>query len=297
MNTTKESRETAYDRVNAAILAALEKGIAPWTQPWLIQGQRNATTNRPYRGINPMTLAAIQAARGYEDSRWLTYKQAQTIGGHVKKGAKSAPVVFGKTSTWSKKVTNEDGTESEEQRGGFMWRMFYVFSVEEIEGVNWEKGTSRTPEEIPTASAIWDGYAGRPSMVHGGDRAYYSPLGDRIQMPPRKSFITDSHYYETLFHEAAHSTGHKDRLGRLGSVENLPRFGSEDYSREELVAEMTAAFLMGTANLDAPQMIQQSAAYLSSWAKKIKDDPRMLLTAGAQAQKAADYILGATPSE
>ena len=134
-------------------------------------------------------------------------------------------------------------------------------------------------------------------MVHGGDAAYYSPLGDQIHMPPRESFISDPHYWQTVFHEAAHSTGHKDRLGRLPSIENLPRFGSEDYSREELVAEMTAAFLMGTANLDAPQAIQQSAAYLSSWAKKIKDDPRMLLTAGAQAQKAADHILGVKPSE
>ena len=292
---TTEARQSAYDRVNSAILAAIDKGIVPWRMPWATYQQQNATTGRRYRGINTLVLALSAEDQGFTDHRWMTYKQAQQIGARVRKDSVSTPIVFGKPATWSKTETDEQGNETEQTRAGFIWRVYHVFNVEQCEGITFEPLPDRNVEEIPSAAAIWDGYKTRPSVFHGGDRAFYRPLLDEIHMPKREDFLDDVSYYATLLHEGAHSTGHKSRLGRLASVDDLPPFGSENYAREELVAEMTAAFLLGVANLDQPAIIDNQAAYLAGWKQKITNDPRMLITAAAQAQKAADYILGVAP--
>ena len=294
MSTKTDTRQSAYERVNAAILAAIDNGVVPWRQPWQTYSQRNATTGRNYRGVNVFILAASAEENGFTDHRWMTYKQAQQIGAQVRKGSTSTPIVFGKPTTWTQAGTDEQGNESEVTRGAFVWRVYHVFNVEQCDGVTFATQEERNPEEIPSAADIWDNYRGRPTVCHGGSRAFYRPLTDEIRMPPRESFTTSADYYATLFHEGAHSTGHKSRLGRLASVDDLPTFGSANYAREELVAEMAAAFLMGVANLDQPEVINNQAAYLAGWRKKISEDPRLLITAAAQAQKAADHILGVT---
>ena len=279
-----------YGIITEQVTKELEKGVIPWRKPWGAADQKpaNAVTLRPYRGINPFLLAA----QGFKSPYWLTYKQATALGGHVKRGEVSTMIVF-----WKFETIEQEAEWLQEKRRVIL-RYYRVFNVEQCELpekflAKLPKPVESTVQPIEAADAIVAGYAKKPAIIDGASAAYYLPREDRVHVPAIAQFGKPEEYYSTLFHELGHSTGHKDRLARKGVMDAI-RFGSEDYSKEELVAEMTAAFLCGEAGI-APRTIENSAAYIGSWLKALKNDRMMLVLAAAQAQKAADYILARKP--
>ena len=271
-----------YEIITGKIVAALENGVAPWRKPWVsvANGPKNAVTGKLYRGINVLMLMLD----GYTDSRWLTFKQAKDLGGSVTKGQKGTPVVFW---NWVEREEERDGV-TVTKRVPFL-RYYTVFNVEQCEGLKLK------PEEIPeplndgqrieVAEAIVNGYRNAPK-IKNTDHAVYYPLTDQIGIPPVKRFVSKDAYYATLFHELTHSTGHSSRLNRLEPA----TFGSDKYAKEELVAEIGAAFLCNLCGIDST--LDQNAAYLSGWLKVLKADSKLILTAAGAAQRAVDYIIG-----
>lgn len=283
---TKHEKKDPYALVTDRIVEALEAGVVPWHRPWKTLaggGPTSLSTGKPYRGVNVFTLGATEVLRNYSSSHWTTYRQAQERGGQVRKGEASTPVVFWKAIT----KRNDDGEVTE--KFGFL-RYFAVFNVEQCDGIELPPAEPLEPVSftpIEAAEAIADHMPRRPTVKHGGDRAYYSPGLDYVQMPERHAFETPAHYYGTLFHELAHSTGHASRLNR--ELTGLAPFGSEDYSKEELVAEMSAAYLCGAAGIDP--LIEHHAGYIASWLRALKNDRKMLVSAAGKAQRAAGYII------
>ena len=221
------TRRDTYAAVTDRIIAALEQGVIPWRQPWAVGAPRNAITDRPYRGLNPIVLALAANERHYSDPRWLTYKQAQNRGGNVRRGEHGETVFFWK---W---IEREEG---DEVRRFPMLRVFTVFNVEQCDDIQIQQLARTEFDPIAEAERIIDGYADGPTLEHGGHRAAYSPSLDRVTMPAPEAFVDESAYYAVAFHELTHSTGHPSRLKRAGMTEAAP-FGSDSYSREELVAE------------------------------------------------------------
>ena len=282
---TTDTRKTVNDLITERIMAMLEQGAAPWQKPWRTAAQmpRNLVSGKPYRGINVFLLHAMQYASPF----WLTYHQAQTLGGHVKRGEKSMPVVF-----W-KKLETEDA-QTKEKKSAFVLRSYHVFNLAQVENVKHETPAQPSAEPTPTpADVIVANMPNRPAIKHGFRACCYCPNTDEINMAAASSFATAADYFSTLYHEMTHSTGHKSRLGRLEN--KRVNFGSGDYSREELVAEMGAAFLCGEAGI-FERTVNNSAAYLQGWLKALDNDRSLIITAAAQAQKAADYILNRQPA-
>lgn len=305
------SKATVYQIVTDRILRKLEQGVIPWRKPWVSKGGLktvkttssrtrrvavNWNTQRPYRGINQMLL---------DPGEYATYNQIEAAGGKVKKGEKAQIVVFWK---WLEKPNENTG---EVERIPYL-RYYNVFEINtQVEGLKSKaNGKPTTTEEVTTvtlvpvdesthdpiaeAEAIMAAYKTCPPIKHDqSDRAYYSPGFDYINTPPMACYPVKEEYYSTLFHEAVHSTGHKDRLNRDGVARGAVAFGDETYSKEELVAEIGAAMLCGIAGIENAT-IDNQAAYIKSWHKKLKEDPRMIIFATGAAQKAADYILGDT---
>jgi antirestriction protein ArdC len=281
---THDTRKTVNDLITERIMALLEQGAAPWQKPWRVASQmpRNLVSSKPYRGINVFLLHAMQYASPF----WLTYKQALDLGGNVRRGEKSTPVVF-----W-KKLETEDAL-LQEKKSVFVLRFYHVFNLAQVENVKQETPVEPTEEPTPTpADAIFANMPNRPAIKHGFRACCYCPNTDEINMAAVSTFATSADYFSTLYHEMTHSTGHKSRLGRLEN--KRVNFGSGDYSREELVAEMGAAFLCGEAGI-FERTVNNSAAYLQGWLKALDSDRSLIITAAAQAQKAADYILNRQP--
>ncbi|GMU40108.1 MAG: hypothetical protein AMXMBFR23_09740 [Chloroflexota bacterium] len=289
------ARRDPYAEVTARILAALERGTVPWRHPWRARGLRNAVSHRPYRGINLLVLSLASMEAGYDDARWLTFRQAEQLGGHVRRGEHGTRVVLWKWPARDEGGTDNVDSANEERRGAFpLMRLYTVFNVAQCEGLSLpdpESGGEFGPLE--RAEAIVSGYAGGPDVLHDAAAAYYVPARDEVHLPPRSAFRDTDGYYATLFHELAHSTGHPSRLDREGYQESAP-FGSPVYSREELVAEFAAAFLCQEAGVDASRL-DQSAAYIASWLRALQDDRRLAVAAAGQAQRAVDHILGRDP--
>ena len=294
MNYSADMESSVYEIVTEKILASLAKGVVPWRKPWsaTYAGEatlpRNAVSNRPYSGINFLLLSMAP----YTEQRWLTYGQAQDLGGHVNAGEKSTLITF-----W--KITEAEDAEGQ-PKTNFLLRYYQVFNVEQCSGLTKLK-TIRPPDKafdpIQEAETIFDQMPHRPALDHkGGDRAYYIPSQDVVHLPIREAFKKGSDFYSTLFHELGHSTGHKSRLDRFSEKEAAPAvFGSPVYSREELVAEFCSAYICATAGIDST--IENSAAYIKSWMRVLKDDPKMAVTAAGRGQRAADYILGNLSAE
>lgn len=287
-----------YEVVTDRIIAALEKGVIPWRKEWDAAGSDrmpiNAHTGKPYRGINVLTLWCEQAEKGYASNQWVTFKQALELGGNVRKGEKATPIVFWKFDRKKDKTTGE----LEE----FCWARYYsVFNVAQCDGlaIAAPAPAADRPVFSPLESAemVASRYlecANAPRLRHGGAQAFYTVILDYVQMPERVTFRTSEAYYSTLFHELVHSTRHASRLDRRSDNEaaNVARqFGSEDYSKEELTAELGAAFLCAESEIANDATLANSAAYIQGWLKALKNDRQMVITAAQRAQRAADYIL------
>lgn len=263
-----------YQQVTDRIIAALEAGTVPWQRPWTGGGPVNVRTGRLYRGINVFLLEL----QGYGDPRWGTYKAIKEAGGYVRAKQHGTHIILGK------RVMKRGKEEGEENSSYFLYRSYNVFNAEQCENL---QPLVDAPEFEPLerAESILYGYPG-PTISIGGGEASYSETTDIVRCPAPEHFPVRDNYYATLYHELVHSTGHKDRLARLEHT----GFGSGPYAKEELVAEMGAAMLCGIAQLDPH--IDQSAAYIANWLQRLQHDKKLVVQAGALAQKACDLMLG-----
>jgi len=263
-----------YEIITNKIIAELEKGVIPWRKPWINNGSVNWVTQKPYRGINSMLLEAGEYA---------TFKQITDAGGKVIKGAKSELVVFWKM--------NEYETDEGETNKIPMLRYYNVFNIATcttgLESKRNEESFDHDP--IESGEALVNNFMDAPELRFAPGRAFYAPSMDYVSVPTMKDYPNPNEYYSVLFHEMVHATGHKNRLNRSGITSATASFGSEEYSKEELVAEMGAAMLCGVAKIDN-HTIENSASYIASWLRKLKNDNKMVIQAAGQAQKAADYI-------
>ena len=288
------TKKDVYDVITARIMELLDKGIVPWKQPW--RGGRagkpkNLTSGKDYRGVNTFLLHCANMAAGYDSPYWLTFQQAKERGGNVRKGEHGMPVVFW---NWVEKEKTDSQTGATTTEEIPFLKYYTVFNVEQCEGIDYPKpDTQGTPldfQPIAECEAVVDGFTDKPAIEHDGHgRAFYQPSTDTVHLPDKGRFDAEHTYYTTLFHELAHSTGHESRLGRHKD-QKCAAFGSTDYGKEELIAEMGAAFLSGHCGIDG-QTIENSAAYIDGWRRAIRQDKKLVVHAAAQAQKAADYIL------
>jgi len=277
-----------YQTVTDKIVAALESGTPPWVRPWtgadFDPAPANATTQRPYRGINVLLLNLQSMSRGFERNRWMTFQQALSVGACVRKGEHGTPVVFFKMHEVD--AAGVERQPAEERKVIPLLRSFTVFNVDQVDGLPTALAPSPSPVPVWEAHDMAEHLIAESGAVvrHGGSRAFYAPANDFIQLPSRPAFGTASDYYGTALHELTHWTGHPGRCDRvLGR-----RHGIDAYAFEELVAEMGSAFLTNHCRL--PGKLQNDS-YIASWLAALRNDKRLIFTAASQAQKAADYLL------
>ena len=266
-----------YEVINQRIMELLNEGTVPWRKTWNVATNqpKNLISKKEYRGINVFMLACMPFASPY----WLTFKQCQDKGGQIKKGSKSTPVVFWK---WlDRKESNGEDTDAPTVNGKIpMLRYYNVFNLDQVKGIEAPPSTeiiTITFTPIERAEQIVTGMPLSPEIKYGSNGK-------------PEAFESPEEYYNTLFHELSHSTGNEKRVGRKG-IQETSYFGSHEYSKEELCAEMSACFLSGHAGIEQTTIVN-SAAYIAGWLKALKNDKTLLVHAAAQAQKAADYVLG-----
>lgn len=287
------SRPDLYSRVTAAIVADLENGVRPWTKPWSAEhlagriSRPLRSTGEPYSGINVILLWAESVARGYTAPIWITFRQALALGGHVRKGEHGSTVVY--ANRISRTETDDDGQDVERQIP--FLKAYTVFNVEQVEGLPPHYHAVAEPgldaaQRIDHAEAFFA--ATGADIRHGGDQAYYAVHPDYVQMPPFECFADPESYCATLAHECTHWTRHPTRLDRDFGRK---RWGDDGYAREELVAELGAAFLSADLGL-ALTPRDDHAAYIENWLQVLHDDRRFIFTAAAHAQRAADFLHG-----
>lgn len=302
MDTTRKDIAQA---VTDQIVAALEKGVAPWVRPWAAAGSagpsgtpRNAATGHRYRGINVLLLWLSASENGFSSDLWITAKQAEDCRGHVKPGAIATRIVLAMPRV--KVVGRDEETGEDVTRRTVMLREFWVYNLDQVEGVD-AKRLKLRPAAAPAAmsnphsrradvDAFISGTGARIS--HGGSGASYSPSTDTIRMPAFETFRTASDYYATALHELTHWTGHASRDGRFKSV--AIRFGSNAYAAEELIAEMGAAILCAELGVEGQL---QHAEYIGAWVKVLRGDKHAVFTAATKAQKALDWLNAAGAEE
>lgn len=278
-----------YGEVTRAIVAAIERGDAGrWRMPWHTAVDAacspvNAITKKPYRGVNILALWAAAQTAGYPRAEWATYQQWSQLGAQVRKGERSTLVVFWKFSD-AKHEDADDGAEEEHPRQMVLVRGYNVFNVAQVDHAPGPIEPETTERERIEIAEIFFKAIGA-DVRHGGNRAYYSPLDDHIQMPPYEAFPEPLPYYSTLAHEHTHWTGAKLRLDRNLST----RFGDNAYAVEELIAELGAAFVCAHLGLSNTPRADH-AQYLHSWLKVLKADSRAIFTAASKAQQACDYL-------
>ena len=281
----------AQQDVTDRIVAAIEAGTPPWRKPWT--GDRGGAAfplracGEPYRGINVILLWLEADAKGYASPHWFTYRQAGELGGQVRKGEKSAPVSkFGTYEADKGEATAEDVAA----RKVMFTKLYHVFNADQIDGL--PECYYRKPEPARDLGTEPDAeleafFAATGAVIDTSDdpRAYYNPAQDRIHMPPIGTFVSVGAYYATLAHEACHWSGHGSRLDRLAKFADRSA-----YAFEELVAELGNVILC--THLGLTPDFEQSAAYVESWLKALKEDKRAIFRAAAEGQKAADLLLG-----
>ncbi len=280
---------TVPEIITESVLKQLEQGVAPWRKPWTTSIPRNLISKKPYRGLNVFLLAT----RGYGSPFWLTFNQAKQLDAHVRQGEKSTLVSFWKFSEYAGE--NRDTGETENKTSALL-RYYRVFNIEQFAGLKSLHGDNHKPvQPLAECESIAD-WMPNPPRIEQHSQAFYRPSADMVGMPSRNCFESPEAYYSTLFHELTHSTGHKSRLNRFEENSTDHQFGSESYSKEELIAEMGAAMLAGMAGI-SHTTLANSTSYLQSWINRLKSDSRLIISAASHAQKAADYILGKTQAE
>lgn len=273
--------KTVYEMVTERIIEELEKGSIPWEKPWSGRrsGAYNFITKRSYSLMNQMTLKH-RGAYG-------TFKQWTEKGGKIRRGEKSEIVVF-----WKFQIVEEENEDGEKEEKKIpMLRYYNVFHISQVDGVELKEEELPEVEPIESAEKIKRDYVEREHikiLEYATNEAFYSPAGDFIQVPERNQYKDVNGFYATLYHEMIHSTGHKSRLNRL---EKDAHFGNGVYSREELCAELGSAFLMNLLGLENKKTIRNSAAYIQSWIKVFKNDPRFIVSAAGKAEKAVKFIM------
>jgi antirestriction protein ArdC len=283
--TLQGNSHSVYEIITSRILAELERGVVPWRRPWASKLPVNLCSQKAYRGLNVLTLGS----QGFPSRFWLTLNQANRLGGRVRRGERSSPVIYWNIGEEREYTTRDGETRTSKP---FILRYSNVFNLSQTEGIDLpESALQETRENNPIEECerIVAGMP-HPPAVERSDKAWYAPGRDVVGMPSLGLFASSEEYYSTFFHELVHSTGHKSRIGREG-FESVQSFGSESYSREELVAEVGAAMLCGVTGIEN-RTIENSAAYLRSWISRLKSDSRLIIAAASAAQRAADYILG-----
>jgi antirestriction protein ArdC len=294
------SRPSIYQTVTDRIIVSLKAGVIPWEKPWKTPRYaggpfpRNFYTGKPYRGINVLLLWSSE----YNSPFWLTFKQAQALKGSVRKGEHGTQIIFYKQLP-EHAEKDEEGM-GEDERVPFVLCHYTVFNVEQCDGLTLpeisQPAIAPEIDEDELCESIVTGWENCPALYLNNPteyRAYYRPSTDSVHMPARSRFVDTPHYYSTLFHELIHSTGHESRLNRTFG----DRFGDELYSKEELVAEMGAAFLCAIAGIVNEHTDRNTAAYIQNWIEKLEEDNRLIVHAAANAQRAVDLILGSTFEE
>tara|TARA_R100000808_G_scaffold1300_1_gene6053 strand:+ start:193 stop:1122 length:930 start_codon:yes stop_codon:yes gene_type:complete len=297
----KKKKVNAYEKVTNQVIKMIEKGIAPWRKTWKsskFDVPTSMASGKPYQGYNYLWLSVAKADSGYTSNVWGTWRAIKKNGGVIE---------WEDFAAERQTVTYWNWIEVEKKDRNGVKRKETVPFIQSSDVVNldcvtfpdgmpdkWETTDEEenTTPPLEVAEEIVKKYLADNKglqLKHGGDKAFYMPSRDTIQMPKREKFEGNSEYYSTLFHEMGHSTGHKDRLSREG-VTGINFFGSHEYSKEELVAEFTACFLCSHIGIEDTR--ENSAAYLKGWVSKLKDNPKMLIQASGKAKKAADYILG-----
>jgi antirestriction protein ArdC len=286
----RPERAELYEEVTARIVAELEVGRLPWVQPWGSAGvgpglPHNAATARSYSGINILLLWGAAQERGFVAQGWLTFRQALGAGGSVRKGEHGTTVFYADRFVPEGEKARAAERRDDPRAVPFLKR-FTVFNVEQCEGLPEGMGVGSEPIPeylaVPLAEAVIAA-SGVPFRV-GGSEAYYAPGPDFVMVPPRRAFHVPINYYRTALHELTHATGHAKRLGR----NLLNAFGSKDYAREELVAEMGSAFLCAALGI---QPTVRHADYIGAWLEVLRDDSRAIFRAASHASKAADWLL------
>ena len=286
-----ETRDV-YSRITNKIIADLEQGVRPWMKPWNAEHMAGKITRplrhngMPYQGINVVMLWSTAVTKGYACPFWLTFKQAQQLGGNVKKGEHGELVVYADRIT---RTETDDKGEETERSIPFM-KGYTVFNAEQCENLPAHFATTAAApalspmQRIEAADRFFA--ATGVDIRHGGTRAYYAEGPDYVQMPPFETFRDPESYAATLAHELVHATKHEKRLARgMGRV----RWGDEGYAKEELVPELGAAFLSADLGI-TPEVRDDHAAYLASWLTMLQNDMRFIFTAASHAQRAADYL-------
>jgi antirestriction protein ArdC len=291
-STAREPRADIYQTVTDSIIAAITAGAGEWRMPWHRSGgvqPVNVASNKFYRGINTLALWGSDEINGFGSSVWGTYRQWDALGAQVRKGSKGTQIVFWKTLQASE---NEDGDDAQPaDRPRFVARGFTVFNSSQVDG--WDLIPVLATSELDRINHA-DNFvsATNADIRHGGSRAYYTPGGDFIQMPPLNCFSEILPYYSTLLHELTHWTSSKNRCDReLGA-----KYGDQAYAFEELVAELGAAYLCGSIGLTVHPR-QDHAQYLESWLRVLKEDKRAIFRAAGLAQRAADYLHSLQPAD
>ncbi|WP_287849748.1 ArdC family protein [Acidiphilium sp.] len=286
-----------YQEVTDRIIAALEAGTPPWRKPWdpeKADGPAmpcNAATGQRYRGINVLTLGMSALAFSSGDPRWATYKQAATHGWQIRKGERGTTGYFFKRLEVRDESLPEDDADAVKRIP--LLRTFIVFHASQIDGIpDYIPPTiAEAPWRAPEAAEIIVANSGVPVRI-GGDRAFYAPDTDHIQMPPRHAFHTAVGWASTVLHELAHASGAPSRLNR--DLRN--RFGSPDYSREELRVEIAQVMVCAELGLAvADSEFSNNAAYVASWLERLRADRKEIFRAAADAQRIADYLLAFHP--
>ena len=293
---TENHRQSLYAEVTSRVVAELEAGRLPWVQPWDSAAcgctlPHNGLSGRRYSGINVLILWAAVVEGGYSSQRWLTFRQAQAAGGHVRKGEKGTIVCYADRFT-PKGEEDRAREEDREARQVAFLKRFTLFNVDQCEGLPDELSAvpelAEERERIPHAEALIA--ATGADFRIGGDMAFYSPAGGIVQVPPQQAFGEPINWYRTALHELGHWTGHPSRLDRDQSA----GFGSPDYAREELVAEMASAFTCAALSI---RPTVRHADYVGAWLSVLREDERAIFRAASAASKAADYLLASVPDE
>lgn len=290
---TETMKQDIYQTVTDRIIAELEQGAAPWIKPWQTSGEaladmpHNATSGRPYSGVNVLMLWLTACAQGYGTPAFVTFKQAKEAGGHVRKGEHGHTVVYVNAI---EREREGEGGEPERERIPFL-KAYTVFNLDQCDGLDGLK-PERIERPALLANDAFQGFvsATRATIRHQGNRAFYAPSPDLVQLPHPLDFRDHASYQATLLHELGHWTGAESRLDR--DLRN--RFGSRAYAAEELVAELTAAFLCAHLGIRGEL---RHAGYIGNWLELLRADKRAVFTAASKASTAADYLRSFSEAE